>query len=1034
MTKLLEIKTWLAALSFIPSADGLTWVFTTDTGYEVSVALNTTEPTDSVISFGPKILVGHKGICNFKKPENFVGFECVIRLLKKGYAPTSIELEKTWPSGHSTSGRLDVLLTRGTGAKKKSFAMIECKQWGKEYSVERGNMLKDGGQLFSYAIQEPTTEYLSLYASTLDTDGSIKMIAEQVHYTPINVGNQEENYTAWDKSFQLGGLMSDISGLYLSPKKNLKKKELIELDQETGQGLFNGFAEILRRHAISDKSNAFNKIFNLFVCKICDEDYKSPEDELDFQWKISDTAKALIETRLSALYIKGLKEYLQVDIDSAYFSPLAEFSFIDTYDLKSYERNASVIREVVELLQPYQIKYTQKHQFLGDFFEDLLNSGIKQEAGQFFTPTIVARFFLKSIPIHSFIDSQIKSGSSDILPYLIDFSCGAGHFLTEAIDEIQEKIDVIDTKNLVGRHQKRFLSIKENFYWAKDYIYGIEKDYRLAKTTKIAMFLYGDGDAVIVNGDGLDDFNESKTYKGLLKTNEPFRYLEKFDVVVSNPPFSIGGFKADIPNADENFTLAPSLGLISSEIECLFIERCAQLLKPGGYMGLILPLSILNNEYRVYQEARKLLLVQFDIAALVEMRDKTFKPTNTTTVGIFGRKRSQNVLLAKAIDLCKAALGDASASGEAQEAVLFAIDAGADESRIKLQASELLPQLKDKSEPLFVEGCGLPDEFAIALIALLNNRDIALIFTGDKKEQEAFLGYRYSSGRGRESVEELRSPSGELLSSLYDESNLHNPEKANAHILAAFDESSLPVPAQLAKSVKYACLNSLLTFKAFTLENPSTAFASDTGDVSSNSPFEDFIDDVPQVAIDWHGLISKSEITPIPGLVYSKKSETPRKTNNRVLTASNLDLRTGKIDTSGKLIYLDESYSFTSVLCPKKGDIIISKASGSLKHLAKAIYVDEDLPGHAVGGFLMILRFTNEKLGKAVFYRLLSKSFRLHVASLKGQNINNIDLGDIQGAGLTIPADLDAFHKLAIAKEAELDLITKKLTSLKKGV
>ncbi|MAZ11119.1 MULTISPECIES: N-6 DNA methylase [unclassified Limnobacter] len=1032
MIKLFDIEAWLTALSFVPTTDRLTWTYTTSAGYVISVAIDSSDPCNSKISFGSKIVVGHKGVCNFKKLENFVGLECVIRLLEKGYSPSCIELEKTWPSGHSTSGRLDILLFRGKGAKRKSFAMIECKQWGTEYSDERNKMLKDGGQLFSYAIQEPTTEYLTLYASTLDPGGSIKMIAEQVHYAPINVGNQEENYTAWDKSFQLGGLLSDISGPYLSSKKNLKKEDLIELDQETGQGLFNSFAEILRRHAISDKSNAFNKIFNLFVCKICDEDCKSPADELDFQWKIADTAKALIETRLSALYIKGLKDYLQVDIENAYFSPLAEFSFIDTYDLKSYERNASVIREVVELLQPYQIKYTQKHQFLGDFFEDLLNSGIKQEAGQFFTPTIVARFFLKSVPVHSLIESKIKSGSSDILPYLIDYSCGAGHFLTEAIDEIQQKIDVIDPANLVGRYQKKFLAIKDNFYWAKDYIYGIEKDYRLAKTTKIAMFLYGDGDAVIINGDGLDDFNASKTYKGLLKINDKRKYLEQFDVVVSNPPFSISGFKSDIPLVDENFTLGANLGLNSSEIECLFIERCGQLLKPGGYMGLILPLSILNNEYRVYQEARKLLLVQFEIAGLVEMRDKTFKPTNTTTVGIFGRKRSQDVLRSKTIELCQALLGVVPASDEAKDAISFATKAGVEKNIIEHQAAELLQQLIDKSSPLVVEGCGLSDEIAIALIAFLNDRKVALVFTGDKKEQEAFLGYRYSSGRGRESVEELRSPEGELLSSLYDENNLHNPEKANAHILAAFDQSPLPVPIELEKSVKYSSLNQLLCFKSFTIENPSTAFASDTGDIESNSPFGDFIDDMSQVTIDWDSLISKAEIVPISGLVYSKKSETPRQTNNRVLTASNLCLRTGKIDTSAKLIYLEESFVIDETLCPQKGDIVISKASGSLKHLGKAIYIDENLPGHAVGGFLMILRFSNEKLGKAIFYRLLSKKFRLYVASLKGQNINNIDLGDIQRARLTIPLDLDTFYKSAIKKEAQLKSITKKLTNLRK--
>lgn len=35
---------------------------------------------------------------NFSHPENFVVFECVHRLLQKGYAPHSLELEPKWQS------------------------------------------------------------------------------------------------------------------------------------------------------------------------------------------------------------------------------------------------------------------------------------------------------------------------------------------------------------------------------------------------------------------------------------------------------------------------------------------------------------------------------------------------------------------------------------------------------------------------------------------------------------------------------------------------------------------------------------------------------------------------------------------------------------------------------------------------------------------------------------------------------------------------------------------------------------------------
>jgi hypothetical protein len=145
-----------------------------------------------------------------------------------------------------------------------------------------------------------------------------------------------------------------------------------------------------------------------------------------------------------------------------------------------------------------------------------------------------------------------------------------------------------------------------------------------------------------------------------------------------------------------------------------------------------------------------------------------------------------------------------------------------------------------------------------------------------------------------------------------------------------------------------------------------------------------------------------------------------------------LDLATGRLETEKqKLIYLDEAYVVPKELCPKRGDIIISKSSGSLKHLGKAVYVTEDLPNFAVGGFLMILRFKDKAMAKAVFYRLLSRKFREYVAGLKGQNINNLDLEAIRRANLMIPTDREAFRVLIEAKEAELEAMKAQISKLK---
>ena len=56
--------------------------------------------------------------CNFSAPENFVVFECVCRLLEKGYRPDHLELERTWTLGHGQkSGRADICVSTPDGSE-----------------------------------------------------------------------------------------------------------------------------------------------------------------------------------------------------------------------------------------------------------------------------------------------------------------------------------------------------------------------------------------------------------------------------------------------------------------------------------------------------------------------------------------------------------------------------------------------------------------------------------------------------------------------------------------------------------------------------------------------------------------------------------------------------------------------------------------------------------------------------------------------------------------------------------------------------
>ncbi|MBR0220729.1 MAG: type I restriction enzyme HsdR N-terminal domain-containing protein, partial [Synergistaceae bacterium] len=100
----------------------------------------------------PAGMKGREHNNNFDAPENFVVFECVHRLLEKGYRPEDIELERAWHLGHDAkSGRADICVSDKNG---EVLFIIECKTWGNEFSKALNKTKQDGAQLFSYWQQE----------------------------------------------------------------------------------------------------------------------------------------------------------------------------------------------------------------------------------------------------------------------------------------------------------------------------------------------------------------------------------------------------------------------------------------------------------------------------------------------------------------------------------------------------------------------------------------------------------------------------------------------------------------------------------------------------------------------------------------------------------------------------------------------------------------------------------------------------------------------------------------------------------------
>ncbi len=667
---------------------------------------------------------------NFSRAENFVVLECVDRLLSKSYPPDRIELEKKWPMGRRLKGKLDILVKKRES--EDAYLMIECKTYGHEFEIETRNMLeKEGGQLFSYWQQDRSADFLCLYSSRVNNGrieyaNRIILIDEQMR----NTGTVKDAYSRWNKQFLQKGLFEPDVHAYRVKFTPLQRNDLKQLGNDDGKRIFHQFLEILRHNIVSDKGNAFNKIFNLFLCKILDED-RHANKELDFQWiEGRDTEESLLG-RLNRLYKVGMSRYLDKEVTD--YSPEEfngdllseeiktiinelrlyknqEFAFVDVFNRESFKQNARIVVEVVKLLQGWQIRYTHKQQFLGEFFELLLSAGFKQESGQFFTPVPLARFLLRCLPIESIIYEKLQSRDVNFLPYIMDFACGSGHFLTEAMDIVQELIEDVDDDDITPTQYSRLRGFKEDkFGWAGDYIFGIEWDYRLAKTSKLASFLNGDGNARIVHDSGLEPF---ASYPDGISANS-------FDILVANPPYAVKGFKQTVTDGFNSFSLYEKLSDRSGEIEVLFIERMAQLVREGEVAGIILPRSILNNA-GVYAHARKTIFENFTIVGIVILGGKAFMAAGINTVILFLRKRKDKLIL------------------------------DSPESYLKM--------------------CELDS---------LETGGVVLAKSGEKDVEKRFLGYEFSSRKGSEGIK-LRE---ETL--LFDDNDLFSDQYVNSYILRA---------------------------------------------------------------------------------------------------------------------------------------------------------------------------------------------------------------------------------------------------------
>ena len=584
---------------------------------------------------------------NFSANENFVCLVCTHLLLKKGYEPKHIVFEPAFKVGHVNKPSYGDILV--FDKEYNPLVLIENKTYGTEFSKEWNLMQRNGGQLFSYLGPLVNVmgrcQNLVLFAADFDE----KEVLLKNHIITLKDNEkrlkeldnaksfadaQGKYYEVWDqtygKSFETKGLFEDDIAAYSVGKLKYTINDLKGLSHAEIRPIYHEFATILRNHAITDFEHSFYILIDLFLCKITDE-LNNPED-LQFYYKgiARDTPKEYCN-RLLKLYQQGKQQLFNVEVinkdeedikqifddtnrsltnglfagikelfEEMKFYNIKKFNFIDVENREEFEMNFQILIKIAALIQDINLSSSETNHFFGDLFEGLLSKNVHQTEGQFFTPLPIVNFIINSLPQFPNTD-KIK---------VLDYACGAGHFLTEFVK-----------------------------HYPKAKIYGIEKSQTLSQVAKIATIINGSKDSHIVFKDSLSLFNTMDVrYQGFDK--------ESFDCIIANPPYSVKGFLNTMEQKDrDQFELAKSVEekaySTNKSIECFFVERAQHFLKKDGLMGIVLPSSLLSNE-NIFSKTREIIFANFNILAIAVMNSRTFGSTGTNTVILFAQKVKKN--------------------------------------------------------------------------------------------------------------------------------------------------------------------------------------------------------------------------------------------------------------------------------------------------------------------------------------------------------------------------------------------------------
>ncbi len=376
-------------------------------------------------------------------------------------------------------------------------------------------------------------------------------------------------------------------------KKDLKKyTNLKQVFKSINQHLYGKL-----KYTDTDTRARSRQIVNLLLCKLVDEMSKKPEEEVEFCIRAGESDKDLLK-RIEYFFNENVrKKFNNVMNENEQITLTKELVYL-----------------VIKELQEISLLQSSKDIF-SDAFEIFVSKLLKDEGGQFFTPPNIVRFMV------NYLNPKYVSK-------ILDPACGHGGFLLETKDFLWSKIE---------SNEKKIESISN--------LFGVDKDLFLAKISKLYLEILSNGNSNIFCEDSLDPKSYRSPAKELIKN-------DKFDYIFTNPPFG-----AKIPISDNNILKEYQLAHVWKNLndkweiqnklvkqqspQVLFIERCVQLLKNGGKLGIVLPEGLFGNVSDRY--IWEYLTSKGKILGIISLDQNTFQPYTCNKTSILFFQKLNNI-------------------------------------------------------------------------------------------------------------------------------------------------------------------------------------------------------------------------------------------------------------------------------------------------------------------------------------------------------------------------------------------------------